>query len=150
MKISTKGRYGLKAMVDLAANTDQGYISLKSIAERQEISETYLEQLFSALKKAGLVKSVRGAQGGYILAKPASETSVREVLTALEGSLSPIDCDRSEDTGDCPKQCDCSTRSVWEKLRHGIYEAVESISLQDLVDDMHKRKDQGQGWSLNI
>ena len=91
MKLSTKGRYGLRAVVDLALHQEEEAVSLSSIAERQHISMSYLEQLIARLKKAGIVGSVRGAQGGYMLAKPAGEISVGEILRALEGSLNPVD-----------------------------------------------------------
>ena len=92
MKLSTKGRYGLRALIDLAQNSTEEPVSITSIAERQEISERYLEQLMSKLKKSGIVKSIRGAAGGYILARPMEEISVGDILRALEGSLDPVDC----------------------------------------------------------
>ena len=92
MKLSTKGRYGLRAMIDLARYSEKEPVSIGSVAARQEISERYLEQLVALLKKAGLVKSIRGASGGYVLAKKPSEISVGDILRALEGSLEPVKC----------------------------------------------------------
>jgi len=92
MKVSTKGRYGLLAMIDIAAHQAQGSVSLRSVAERNNLSENYLEQLLPALRKAGLVKSIRGAQGGYVLAKPSDSITMGDILRTLEGPLSPVDC----------------------------------------------------------
>src|SRR5690242_1173163 len=109
MKLSTKGRYGVKAMLDLALHNSEGQVSLKSIAERQGLSENYLEQLFSALRKAGLVKSMRGAQGGYVLAMAAEEISVGAILRALEGSLAPVDCVSDGESSQCSRSNGCVT-----------------------------------------
>ncbi len=138
MKVSTKGRYGLKAMVDLAAHSDGGMcVSIKSIAERQGISEAYLEQLMSVLKKNGFIKSIRGAQGGYILEKTAEEISVGDILKVLEGPLNVVECvsdkgNVSCGSGTCKK---CVTKNVWEKISDSLSEVVNSISLQNLVDE---------------
>lgn len=134
MKISTKGRYGLRAMVDLAAHSAGDYMPLNNIAERQNISDNYLEQVFSTLRKAGLVKSVKGAQGGYILSDAPSKITVGRVLRALEGELSVID----EDSETCRKgndiQC-CIKTNVWEKINENINKVVDSITLEDLVNE---------------
>ena len=135
MKVSTKGRYGLRAVVDLAVNENDGQVSLKSVAERQGLSENYLEQLFSSLKKSGLVKSVRGAQGGYLLARPADKITVGDVLRSLEGTLCPVDCIDLEMPSSCDKADACVTAPVWAKLRDKINEVVDSISIADLVTD---------------
>ncbi len=135
MKISTRGRYGLKAMVDIAANSkDNTCVSLKSIAERTGISENYLEQLISPLKKAQLVKSTRGAQGGYILNKNAKDISVGDVLRAVEGPMELVEClSKSEScgTGNCDS---CVTRDVWAKLSDSVSETANNISLAELVE----------------
>ena len=140
MKISTRGRYGLKALVDLAAQEDSKCITLKSIAERQGISEHYLEQLIAHLKKAGLVQSVRGAQGGYHLKVPASEISVGDVLRVMEGSLYPVECVLDPETGSCgAANCTtCATKTVWERMYRGMNDVMDSITLQNLVDDYRK------------
>jgi len=149
MKISTRGRYGLKAMVDIAAQctckdctSGKSFspctcncVNLKSIAERQGISEPYLEQLIAPLKRAGLVKSVRGAKGGYVVNKSPKEISVGEILRALEGSLCPVGCLESDNDCTCGNgSCDqCVTRPVWEKIYENLNDVVNSIMLEELV-----------------
>ncbi|GAB6171465.1 Rrf2 family transcriptional regulator [Paradesulfitobacterium aromaticivorans] len=140
MKLSTKGRYGLKAMFDLAQHFGEGPISLKSIAERQEISEHYLEQLISGLRKAGLVKSVRGAQGGYVLGREAGKIRIGDVIRVLEGPIAPVDCVAEEDPECCSKADYCVTRSVWEKVRDSIAEVLDSITLEDMVKDSEQKE----------
>ncbi|MDR2903807.1 MAG: Rrf2 family transcriptional regulator [Clostridiales bacterium] len=144
MKISTRGRYGLKAMIDLDIESGGGKcICLKSIAERQGIPENYLEQIIAILKKAGFVKSIRGAQGGYILNKPSNEITVGDILRALEGSLSPVNCVESGDaacgTGDCGT---CPTKSVWGKIYNSLNDVVDSITLEDLARDSRAKGEQ--------
>jgi Rrf2 family protein len=138
MKLSTKGRYGLKAMVDLAIHSQDKHIALRHIAERQDISEHYLEQLIAVLRKAGLVKSIRGAQGGYSLAVPPEEITVGDILRALEGSLAPVDCVSENVTNECAEWDCCVTRTVWKKIGDKINEVVDSITLQDLIKDYEK------------
>lgn len=135
MRVSTKGRYGLKAVVDLAINNADGQITLKSIAQRQGISENYLEQLFASLKKSGIVKSVRGAQGGYMLSRPAEKITVGDVLRSLEGALCPAECIDLDFPTECEKVDTCATAPVWVKLRDKINEVVDSITIDDLVKD---------------
>lgn len=139
MRVSTKGRYGLKAIVDLAINYNDGQISLKSIAKRQGISENYLELLFASLKKSGLVRSVRGAQGGYMLAKPAEKITVGDVLRSLEGALCPVECIDLDIPSECEKVDTCVTAPVWIKLRDKINEVVDSITIDDLVKDYQNK-----------
>jgi Rrf2 family protein len=140
MKLSTKGRYGVKAMLDLALHNSEGQISLKSIAERQNISENYLEQLFASLRKAGLVKSIRGAQGGYNLSNEPKNISVGDILRALEGSLAPVDCVSDVDPVKCEKSGVCVTKFIWAKIRDGVNSVVDSISLEDLIEEHRKSK----------
>ncbi len=137
MKVSTKGRYGLMAIVDLAVNDKEKQVSLKSVAERQGLSENYLEQLFASLKKAGLVKSIRGAQGGYRLAKPAEKITVGDVLRSLEGTLCPVNC--IDTSNSCDKVDVCVTVPVWAKLRDKINEVVDSFTIADLVLDYENK-----------
>ncbi len=134
MKVSTKGRYGLKAMVFIASNCETSCVSLRSIAEQEGISENYLEQLIAQLKKHKLLKSVRGAHGGYILAKEAKDITVGDILRALEGSLSPVDC--SDKDCSCGTNCGtgCSTKHVWEKIDNSIAQTVDAISLESLIE----------------
>lgn len=138
MKLSTKGRYGLKAMLDLAIHNSAGQVVLKSIAERQGISENYLEQLFASLKKQKLVKSIRGSQGGYTLGDSPENITVGAILRALEGSLAPVDCVDENQHMECSQYVCCVTRGIWLKIRDSINEVVDSITLQDLLDDYQK------------
>ncbi len=133
MKISTKGRYALRLMLDLALNNTGEYITIKSIAARQEISEKYLEQIISLLNRAGYVKSVRGSQGGYRLAKEPEEYTVGMILRLTEGSLAPVDC-LDENSEECTRRSGCVTRDVWVELYLAITSVVDRITLQDLVD----------------
>lgn len=133
MKISTKGRYALRLMLDLALNNTGECITIKSIAARQEISEKYLEQIISMLNRAGYVKSVRGAQGGYRLAKEPSEYTVGMILRLTEGSLFPVDC-LDMNSSECSRSTGCVTKGVWEELYEAISSVVDRITLQDLVD----------------
>jgi Rrf2 family protein len=137
MKVTTKGRYGLKAMIDIASATSLGKsINLRTIAEKQGISDSYLEQLIASLKKADLVLSTRGARGGYRLSRAPSEITVGDVLRVLEGSLSPVDCIESGNAvcggGDCES---CNTKSVWGKMFSSVNDVVDSISLKDLSEE---------------
>ena len=132
MKVSTKGRYALRLMLDLAINNTGEPISLKDIAKRQEISDKYLEQIISVLNKAKYVKSVRGAQGGYILTKQSKEYTVGMILRLTEGSLAPVACIEEEET--CDKMHDCATALVWHKMNEAINQVVDNMTLQDLVD----------------
>ncbi|MCK9437790.1 MAG: RrF2 family transcriptional regulator [Synergistaceae bacterium] len=138
MKISTRGRYALRLMLDLALNDPDQYVTIKSISERQDISNKYLEQIITALSRAGYVKSIRGAQGGYKLAHPAEEYTVGMVLRLIEGSLAPVAC--MDDTPNkCPRSNNCVTLDVWKKLNDAINDVVDNITLADLVDQ-HKTK----------
>jgi len=137
MKLSTKGRYGVKAMVELALSYGEGPIPLNNIAHKQDISIHYLEQLFSSLRKAGLVKSIRGAQGGYILADKPKNITVGNIIRTLEGPLAPADC-VEEDSEECHKADCCVTRTIWVKLRDSINNVVDSITLQDMIEDYQK------------
>jgi len=138
MRLSTKGRYGVKAMVELALSYGEGPIALNSIAEKQEISIHYLEQLFASLRKAGLVKSIRGAQGGYILADKPQNITVGDIIRTLEGPLAPADCVVNDDSKECTKAECCVTRNIWAKIRDSINDVVDSITLQDMIDDYQK------------
>ena len=142
MKLSTKGRYGIHAMYDLAQYGSDTPQPIKSIAERQNIPEAYLEQLIGQLRRSGLVKSVRGAQGGYLLSRSPAEITVGEVLRTLEGELAVVDCLMEEDA--CHKACSCPTRVVWKKLRDGLNEIVDGITLQDMLDDYQRMSAEGR------
>ena len=133
MKLSTKGRYGLRAMIDLASHEEEGAVSIASISERQNISESYLEQLVRPLRKAGFIESVRGAGGGYVLAKPADSISVGDVLRVLEGGLEAVTCSVNEGLGAAMQPISASRVFVWQRINEGITNAVDSISLGELV-----------------
>ncbi|NMA85696.1 MAG: Rrf2 family transcriptional regulator [Tissierellia bacterium] len=133
MKLSTRGRYGLKAMYQLATHYGEGPIPLKQIADKENLSENYLEQLVSQLRREGLLESVRGAQGGYMLAMSPEEITVGNVLRVLEGNLAPADCIIEEDSG-CENEENCITKFVWIKIKDSIDEVVDSITLQDMLD----------------
>jgi Rrf2 family protein len=133
MKLSTKGKYGLEAMVDLAVHASEGPISLKSVSARQKLPENYLEQLFLTLRRDKLVESVRGAQGGYSLARPAEKITVLDVLNALEGPLAPVSCAVEKDGG-CERYRTCASRVLWEKIRDALDTTAASITLSELVE----------------
>ncbi len=138
LKLSTKGRYGVKAMFDLAQHMGEGPTSLKSIAERQGISEHYLEQLVSGLRKAGLVKSVRGAQGGYLLGREPDKIRIGDIIRVLEGPIAPADCVSEEDPELCTRAEYCVTRTIWEKVRDSIADVLDSITLETMLEDARK------------
>lgn len=133
MKISTKGRYALRLMLDLALNDSEKPIRIKEIANRQGISDKYLEQIISVLNKARFVRSVRGPQGGYLLTKKPKEYTVGMILRLTEGSMAPVDC-IDEELGTCSRMDDCATSIVWKKLNDAICDVIDHITLEDLVD----------------
>lgn len=137
MKLSTKGRYGLRAMVDLALYSESEPVSIASIAARQHISESYLEQLTAKLKKAGLVTSVRGALGGYVPGRNPEDISVGDILRALEGSLEPVECPGLSDEKEsgCEGADVCVTKYVWRRINDSINRVVDEIKLSDLVEE---------------
>ena len=144
MKLSTKGRYGLRALIDLAVYSDNEAVSIASIAARQNISESYLEQLIAKLRKAGLVTSVRGAGGGYKLAKPAEEISVGDILRALEGSLDPVECPGLKEESTCDSSDFCVTKYVWQKINESINETVNQMMLDELVRESRTLNPEGE------
>ena len=133
LKISTKGRYAVRLMVDLAMNNNGEYISLKDVAKRQEISIKYLEQIIRLLVPVGFVKSTRGANGGYKLSKSPEEYTVGAILRLTEGSLAPVSCLDFE-VNDCPRASQCPTLFIWEKLYSAINDVVDNITLADIID----------------
>ena len=133
MKISTKGRYALRLMIDLAENSSGNPVSLKDVAKRQGISDKYLEQIISVLNKAGYVRSVRGAQGGYLLKSDPETYTVGMILRQTEGSLAPVSC-IEDDEIICYRQEQCVTSIVYKKINDAISNVVDNITLQDLVD----------------
>lgn len=135
MKISTKGRYGLRAMIDLALYSKNELLPLASIAERQDISKSYLEQVFSALRKAGLVKSIKGAQGGYVLSSDAENISIGMILRALEGDLSVVPTDDDVVTNRIESYI---RRNIWDRIDEKVFTFVDEVSLKEIVDDYLK------------
>ena len=133
MKLSTKGRYALRLMIDLAENSSGNPVSLKDVAKRQGISDKYLEQIISVLNKAGYVRSVRGAQGGYLLKSDPETYTVGMILRQTEGSLAPVSC-IEDDEIICDRQEQCVTSIVYKKINDAISNVVDNITLQDLVD----------------
>lgn len=138
MMLSTKGKYGLRAVIDLALHYDESAVSLTAIAERQKISISYLEQLVAKLKKAGIVNSIRGAQGGYVLARPIGEISVGDVLRALEGNLDPIKCDELSGEKGCNGADSCVTKFVWKRISDSINDTVNKMMLSELVEESNR------------
>jgi len=132
MKISTRGRYALRLMLDVAMQGQEAPVRIKDIAQRQEISEKYLEQIVSVLNKAGLVRSIRGPQGGYRLMRAPEDYTVGSILRVIEGSLAPVAC-MDTDINDCPRQKKCSTLRLWSMLNEAIENVVEHVTLADLV-----------------
>lgn len=138
MKISTKGRYALRLMLDLAMHTEDGYISIKSVATRQGISDKYLEQIIKMLAAAGLVESTRGKQGGYKLTRAPEAYTVGEILRVTEGSLAPVSC--LEEEHRCENCDNCVTFEIWQNVLDAINEVVDSITLSYLVEKQKTKR----------
>jgi Rrf2 family cysteine metabolism transcriptional repressor len=139
VKISTKIRYGTRAMLELASHYGEGTIELREIAEKEDISPKYLEQVIVPLRTAGLVKSVRGSKGGYTLAKPPSNISLREIFEVLEGPVNLVDC--LADPEACQRTSTCVTREIWKEVSDVIDKVFSSITLEEMVN--RKRKKEG-------
>ena len=131
MKISTRGRYGTRAMLDLANHFGQGPISLKDLASRQEISPKYLEQLLIPLRTAGIIKSIRGAKGGYVLAREPASVCLDEIILILEGSMAPVEC--VDNPSSCHRSSTCVTHEVWCAIGDKVTQMLRDITLRDLV-----------------
>ena len=139
MKLSTRSRYGLKAVVDLAVSYGDGPVALPALAAMQGISEAYLEQLLRALRKSGVVEASRGAAGGYMLSRSPAEITVQEVLNTLEGDTALTDCVGKAAKG-CENACTCSARPLFLKLQNRINDVLSATSIQDLADDYIQQK----------
>lgn len=133
MKISTKGRYALRMMLDLAAHQGDGYVALKDIAQRQEISKKYLEQIVPMLSKSDILRTTRGYQGGYRLARRPGDYTARDILRLTEGSLAPVACLDCE-VNTCPRSANCPTLPLWQGLDRVIEDYLAGVTLQDLID----------------
>ncbi len=138
MKISTKGRYALRLLLDLGEHRGDGFVSLKEIAERQDISKKYLEQIIPILNKTGVLRTNRGAQGGYMLARTPDKYTVGEILRLTEGSLAPVAC-LEQEPNLCERQESCATLPVWQGLYRVINEYLDNITLQDILDQEHEK-----------
>lgn len=141
MRVSTKGRYALQLMLDLAVYNTGEPVSLKDIARRQGISEKYLEQIIAVLNKAGYVRSVRGAQGGYMLKMQPEEYTVGMILRLTEGDLAPVEC-ASENGTECVKEVNCVMAIVWKKMYAAINEVIDNITLADMLEMQLSSADQ--------
>lgn len=146
MKLSTKGCYGTRLMLDLALHYGNGPIPLKDIAERQEISEKYLGHLIPLLKASGLINSAQGAHGGYFLTKPARDITVGEIVQSVEGNMSLVECVTKPSI--CDKASTCVTREIWKEIREKMMETLESTTLQDMVEQ--QRQNQTHQLMYNI
>lgn len=138
MKLSTRTRYGIRAVIELAATDSKKPVQLKVIAKRQDISVKYLEQLMNALRSGGVVRSVRGARGGYILAKPPNQIKLGEVFSCLEGPVITTEC--VEDKDYCRRAADCAARLLWIQVEEAIKNVLDSVTVQDLLDRAKDKK----------
>lgn len=143
MKISTKGRYALRLMVDLALSGQGQPISLKDVAQRQQLSDKYLEQIVTPLSRAGLVRSVRGAGGGYLLTRRPEEYTVGEILRPLEGDLAPVEC--ATDAQFCERSGQCVTVELWQQIHRAVSEVVDRTTLADLIARQREKQAAGNG-----
>ena len=132
MKLSTRTRYGIRAILQLARNFGKGPVQIKTIAKQEDISGKYLEQLMAILKSAGFVRTIRGAKGGYLLAKAPNQIRLSDVFNSLEGPVTTVECIQSKDY--CARVDDCIARQVWTQVQQAITNVLQSITLQDLVD----------------
>ena len=138
MKISTKGRYALRLMVDLALTESTAPVSLKDVALRQNLSDKYLEQIVTPLSRAGLVRSVRGAGGGYLLTRKPEDYTVGDILRPLEGDLAPVEC--ATDTAFCDRCGECVTVELWQEIHRAVSQVVDNTTLADLVERARKKQ----------
>lgn len=138
MKISTKGRYALRMLIDLAEHQNCGYVALKDIAARQNISKKYLEQIIPIFNQSNILRTTRGSQGGYMLARDPDKYTVGEILRLTEGSLAPVDCLMHDPIG-CERSEDCPTLPIWQGLDKVISEYLDGITLQDILDRQQSR-----------
>ncbi len=139
MKLSTRTRYGVRAVIELANHFGQGPLQIKIIAERQAISVKYLEQLMAMLKAGGFVQSIRGSKGGYRLARAPEKISLDEVFLALEGSITTVEC--VENDSYCARAADCVAREVWTKVQEAVFGVLRSMTLKDLTEKTNQRKE---------
>jgi Rrf2 family cysteine metabolism transcriptional repressor len=139
IKLSTKGRYGVRIMLDLALHFGQGPVLLKDVAQRQDISGKYLWQLIYVLKNAGLISSTRGAHGGYVLKKPPEEITLKEIVSVLEGPGCLVDC--VKEPAVCKRSQGCIAREIWEEVAKQLLQTLESFTLAKMVEKQNKKRD---------
>ena len=147
MRLSTKGRYGVRALVDIALNCESGPVLMRDIGRRQDVSAQYLEHLISPLIKAGVLRSIRGSRGGIALARPPDEIRLDHVIEILEGSLAPVECVDNPEI--CSRSASCVTRDVWEEMKTATVGVLEALTLRDLVD-RYKQKAGTQPGTYSI
>ncbi len=135
MRVSTRARYGINAVYELTRNYNEGTLAIKTISKRQDIPMQYLEQLIVKLRKAGIVESLRGAKGGYKLAKPPKDITAWDVILCLEGAFAPVHCKQYEQEG-CEHENECAGKIIWTKVNYSVKDAVENITFQDLLNEM--------------
>jgi Rrf2 family protein len=148
MKLTTKGNYAISALMELVKVSNKQHMSLKVIADRLDLSENYLRQLFMQLRKAGIVESVRGVGGGYFLAKPLDEITVLDVIVAVEGDINVVPCLGEEKGMDCQRMDSCSARNVWMKLNNHVMSNLESLSLANLISEFDLESEKTNGKEL--
>ncbi len=139
MKLSSRTRYGMRAMLELALEYGKKPLQIKAIADREDISNKYLEQLIAMLKSSGLVRSIRGPRGGYMLARPPAEIYLKDIFVTLEGPITPVEC--LEHSEYCPRCTDCATRQIWDEIQNAIMDVLKSRTLKDLVDQSVQAKE---------
>ena len=138
MKLSTRAQYGIRASLELACNYGKGPLQIKIIAQKQEISVKYLEQIMAILRSAGFVRSFRGAKGGYVLTKPPNQVKISDLFNALEGPIVTVECLESDQY--CARAADCVARELWSQVQQAIIGVLESVTLEDLVERVKSDK----------
>ncbi len=146
MKLSTKGRYGTRAMLDIAQHNSRGPTLMKDISKRQAIAPKYLDHILSALRKANLLKNTRGKGGGYTLSRPASMITLKDIIEAVEGSLTPVEC--VDNPSFCDRMYTCPTREVWEKLKQAIGDVLSATTLESLLESQKSREAPPDNYSI--
>jgi Rrf2 family transcriptional regulator, cysteine metabolism repressor len=146
MKLSTKGRYGARAMIDIAMHTAAGPSLMKDISKRQNITPKYLDHILSSLRKAGLLKNIRGKGGGYMLSRPASAITLKDIVEAVEGTISPVEC--VDNPAYCDKLYTCPTRDVWDKVKKAIGDVLESTTLESLTESQKNKEQAPINYSI--
>ncbi len=146
MKLSTKSRYGTRAMMDIALHSNSGSCMLKDISQRQDVSAKYLDHILSSLRKAGLIKNIRGKYGGYSLTRPSAEITMKDIIGAVEGSIAPVECVDSSSA--CDKTGICSARDLWVRVKEAIEDVLESTTLANLVESRNKKETTGVNYTI--